>query len=44
MITRVQDGLNALASDTGGRFLKNTNALDSNVDESHELVAAGAAG
>ncbi len=23
-----QDGLNALASDTGGRFLKNTNALD----------------
>jgi len=23
-----QDGLNALASDTGGRFIKNTNALD----------------
>lgn len=23
-----QDALNALASDTGGRFLKNTNALD----------------
>ena len=29
-----QDGLNALASDTGGRFLKNTNALDAAIVQS----------
>lgn len=27
-VTSSQDALNALAADTGGRFLKNTNALD----------------
>jgi VWFA-related protein len=31
-----QDGLNALASDTGGRFLKNTNALDTAIMRSLE--------
>jgi VWFA-related protein len=31
-----QDGLNALASDTGGRFLKNTNALDTAIMQSLE--------
>jgi VWFA-related protein len=28
-VTAAQDALNALAADTGGRFLRNTNALDS---------------
>jgi VWFA-related protein len=31
-----QDGLNALAADTGGRFLKNTNALDGAIVQSME--------
>ena len=31
-----QDGLNALASDTGGRFMKNTNALDAAILRSLE--------
>jgi len=35
-ILAAQDGLNALASDTGGRFIKNTNALDTAIVESLE--------
>jgi VWFA-related protein len=35
-ILATQDGLNALASDTGGRFLKNTNALDQAIMRSLE--------
>lgn len=35
-VLATQDGLNALASDTGGRFLKNTNALDTAIVQSME--------
>jgi VWFA-related protein len=35
-VMAAQDGLNALASDTGGRFLKNTNALDGAIVQSME--------
>jgi VWFA-related protein len=35
-VLATQDGLNALASDTGGRFLKNTNALDAAIVQSIE--------
>jgi VWFA-related protein len=35
-VLATQDGLNALASDTGGRFLKNTNALDGAIVQSME--------
>lgn len=34
-----QDGLNALASDTGGRFLKNTNALGTAITETLEATS-----
>ncbi len=30
-VTAYQDGLNALAADTGGRFMKNTNALEESI-------------
>ncbi len=35
-VLEYQDGLNALASDTGGRFIKNTNALDEAIVKSLE--------
>ena len=38
-ITSVQDALNALAADTGGTFLKNTNALDAAIAKTMEEIA-----
>jgi len=38
-ITGAQDALNALAADTGGRFIKNTNALDTAMITSLEEIS-----